>query len=399
MESEFQTYLDSPFIQTCSLPCLFNREEIADFIKESWTSIKELAAIVEESFEVKTFLANHTTLWNERVFNEVEIQDINESYFKTSLQFTYQDDFYLKLAESTFENNRKLLNLHFEGMRVIGHLSFDTNFNNLTFVPDSFWQLYYLIELIKLINHRVTPRLIFIIEGTSGIGKTRFSLFYMVLATKRGSIFVYHYAPDRACLCGPGFMFQSYVKDIEDWLKENCKSCLIDYYFFDPITATDPESSIFYTYSKVSIAFVPPNTRMELLSRCIPTNLILKMPTLEDVTLMRELLYPQVSEAVFRRQLSFYGLVPRFLFDYPIFGIAGSEELENVVSLTRKEFLRKVVRGECNVWDGSDKEVSYLLIHLDSSDFYQNKYKFASDYVLQKLFPDQPEVLSQAVVH
>lgn len=385
----------SPVIENFPLPSLL--AEMGNVWEEK-TSVAEVAANVEAKFHQGHFIQEHPFINIVAPATPQEITQVS-SLFKRRPDRTSGVDIYNRFRGSTFNTNYSILNF---GMAENSTFRLGKKeFRNELYVRKCYWQLFYLIELLIRIRTNQNYKANFIVTGTSGIGKTYFSLFYMTLAAKRGKIFLHQDSAESITLYGPGFRLVKRIYEMGEWLNKNLlPDNKIDYYFFDPSVVIEPEEE-FVSMSTSSIAIASPNKDRfkSFSSHCGAGILVMKMPSEEEILEMRNSLpaFRNINNEKLRKQLSYYGPVPRFVLEDAWRDLTELELAFNEIRLT---FLRKVLLGETNIESGDDKQVSYHLIHINSSDFsfVERFYTFASMYVVDQVAEKSKHILSSALL-
>jgi hypothetical protein len=127
------------------------------------------------------------------------------------------------------------------------------------------------------------------------------------------------------------------------------------------------------------------------------------MPTEEEIKDMYDFVpsYQKIIpnyETILERLL-WVGPVPRHLFVPHTQDIFKTVVEPRLSSNKRKTFLKRVVLGEATLSEGSDDEVSYVLVHVDSPDLSIQTHSFASDRILKIITDDNATMLSRALLH
>jgi len=398
------SYMRSPpTVDIVNLPSLNPAEINPDEIAQNWEnkSIREIASTVEENFSQAAFINSHGFINSQsNAYTQVELTATSNALFRMQdnmmpLHMVYPDDSYIHLRQSKFNYNYTLLEFGYGANALLEQ--FEKRFRNELFVRSCYWQLYYLMELDVLANQCMN----FIVTGTSGIGKTRFGLFYMAMAAKQGKTFLYHHCDARSYLLGPGFSIECAVNDMVTWLKLN-KLQKIDYYFFDTDAVVEPNVSLF-NQCKVSIAFASPNpARFKMfMKQHLAVKLVMKMPSEQELMEMRNIIpaFMKIPQGAFESQLMIYGPIPRYVLESWSYG---REFFDNSATTKRTDFLLRILMEEFDIISrGDDDEISYMMIHMDSSDFSYNEvsYVFASEFVVSHVMERNRTVLTSALLH
>ena len=174
---------------------------------------------------------------------------------------------------------------------------------------------------MELYYHYTKAPKVLIVIGIEGIGKTRFSLFYMWVAAKLGKIFIHLTHRDYGTLYGPGFSFANTCMEMLRFVRANVKNGKVDYIFVDISELSEPANGALLTIGKKVVYFVPPDkVRYRAVMKDLNARMFdLKLPTVEEMQEMYDQvnLFQQImSLRVFNECLESFGPIPRYVFDY-----------------------------------------------------------------------------------
>jgi hypothetical protein len=384
----FLEYIGSPIDEVVILPLLTKAPGSA------WKSrtINDCLALIEENFDKTKFVADHAPFINDVLpSTQEEIDSVSAAFRKQGTKFLQKDfqKLYSRLRGSTINAERTRLDFSSEDFNL------GTKFTKELFVRSCFWQLFYVIELMILLKKST-----FRISGTSGIGKTRFGLFFMCLAAKRGKILLYQFSEDSVYFLAPGISFSLLPDEMGTWLINNRKiDLVVDYYIFDSNEVCTPLPSL-SCVSEVTIMITSPNNeRFKYFEKENPTVvLIMKMTTEEEIIEMKDAIpaFANISPERIAEQLKIYGPVPRSILENAESGVT---MLWKAISLTRLNFLFEVLRRRTHIWEDDESVLFYHLAHINSSDFSDTRasYSFASDYILEEINKRDRVLLSTAL--
>eukprot|EP01040_Poterioochromonas_malhamensis_P018159 gene18159-21124_t len=392
--------LRNPVIEDFPLPLLTD-----DIIDNVWLNktVSEIAANVDAKFNKDYFIENHpfvdiVTSLTFQLTDQASQLFVRRTPEDPLPHVVFQNDQYGDLRESTFNPTHSILSYDGADLKV-GHLTFPTEL----YVRRSYWQLYYLIELLIRIAEKRSYHANFAVIGTCGVGKTYFSLFYMVLAAKREKVFLYQYSQDYITLYGPGFRVTKSCIAMGEWLENTLHGeRYIDYYFYDPSSLIGEPDESFICRSRSTIAFTTGNRERfkSFYKHHGAVSLVMKMTTDEEIIEMRDLLpgFQMIPDDDLRDRLSYYGPVPRLVLERFWLGF---QDLQDPFNPKRLTFLRKVLMGEASIEEGDDdNEGFHHLIHINSSDFSygERSYTFASMFVVDQVVQRSKRVLSIALL-
>ncbi len=167
--------LRNPVIEDFPLPLLTD-----DIIENVWFSktVSEIAANVNAKFNQDYFIENHPFIDLVTSLTFQQTDQAGQLFVRRRPsdplpQFVFQNDQYDDFRESTCNATHSILSYDGTDLRI-GHLTFPTEL----YVRRSYWQLFYLIELLIRIAEKTSYHANFAVIGTSGIGKTYFSLSF-----------------------------------------------------------------------------------------------------------------------------------------------------------------------------------------------------------------------------